>query len=251
MFQRKIKIKNKKQISNDIFLINFYTPEIASNTEPGQFINIKVTDLFSPYLRRPFSICEVENESIGILFNIAGSGTRLLALSNQGDEFDCIGPLGKGFNYQDKFTKAVIVAGGLGAAPFPFLIQKFEKDIEIISYVGSRTADQLIDYKLQNVHYATDDGSKGFYGNVISLLKNDLKYFDENTKIFGCGPTLMLKELVRFSLENNLNCEISTECAMACGFGLCQGCNIESSDHSEYKLVCKDGPVFNARDIIL
>ena len=62
----------------------------------------------------------------------------------------------------------------------------------------------------------------------------------------------MLKALQKFSIDNSFDCEISTECAMACGFGICQGCPIESStEHEKYLLVCKNGPVFNIKDVVI
>jgi len=106
---------------------------------------------------------------------------------------------------------------------------------------------------MKNVHECTDDGSVAFKGNVVQLLE---KYFDKidlkTTKVFGCGPNAMLRSLKDFCLKNNLNCEVSTECAMACGFGICQGCPIESTHQSDtYLLVCKDGPVFNIKDVVI
>ena len=87
---------------------------------------------------------------------------------------------------------------------------------------------------------------------MVELLKSKLKEFiGSEIKIFSCGPTPMLKALQKFSVDNNLKCEISTECAMACGFGICQGCPIDSIEKDKYYLVCKDGPVFDAEAIIL
>ena len=106
---------------------------------------------------------------------------------------------------------------------------------------------------MKNVSVATDNGSIGFKGNVVKLLESKLDFLKEQKiKIFGCGPNPMLKALQKFSLANNFNCEISTECAMACGFGICQGCPVDSTEHPDkYLLVCKDGPVFNVKDIVL
>jgi len=70
--------------------------------------------------------------------------------------------------------------------------------------------------------------------------------------MFACGPTVMLRVLKEFCLKNEFECEASTECAMACGFGICQGCPIESTTESDrYLLVCKDGPVFNIKDVVI
>jgi dihydroorotate dehydrogenase electron transfer subunit len=93
----------------------------------------------------------------------------------------------------------------------------------------------------------------GFKGNVIELLEGNSNLIKSaKVKIFACGPNAMLRSLRKFALKNNVNCEASTECAMACGFGICMGCPVESAKNPEkYLLVCKDGPVFNIADIIL
>lgn len=106
---------------------------------------------------------------------------------------------------------------------------------------------------MKNITIATDDGSLGFKGNVVELLNENIEVLNKSKiKIFACGPNAMLRALKDFCIKNNVECEASTECAMACGFGICQGCPIESTKNSEkYLLVCKDGPVFNVRDVII
>lgn len=252
MFIEKSIVREVREIQKGIFLLKAFSPKIVKDAEPGQFLNIKVTESNYPLLRRPFSICDVEDECYLILFNIHGEGTKYLSNKKVGDELDTIGPLGNGFNYKDKFETAIIVAGGLGAAPFPFLIKKlFDK--KIYSFIGGKTERDVIKYNIPNISEATDDGSNGFNGTVVSLFSNEIKNFSiEKVKVFACGPNAMLKSLQKLCKEKNIKCEISTECAMACGFGICQGCPIESaSDSSKYKLVCKDGPVFNSEDVIL
>jgi dihydroorotate dehydrogenase electron transfer subunit len=166
---------------------------------------------------------------------------------------DILGPLGNGFNYEGGYETAVIVAGGLGSAPFAYLTRQIGKSKKILSFVGGRTFKDVITHGMNNILTATDDGSLGLKGNVVQLLNENIELLKSSSiKVFGCGPNAMLKALGQFCINNNFDCEISTECAMACGFGICQGCPVESSRDSEkYLLVCKDGPVFNARDIVL
>jgi dihydroorotate dehydrogenase electron transfer subunit len=106
---------------------------------------------------------------------------------------------------------------------------------------------------MRNIYIATDDGSLGFKGNVVQLLNENLKLLKSGkVKIFACGPNAMLRTLKNFAVKNSINCEVSTECAMACGFGICMGCPVESAENPDkYLLVCKDGPVFNIADINL
>jgi dihydroorotate dehydrogenase electron transfer subunit len=187
------------------------------------------------------------------MFNVLGEGTKSLARKHHGDKLDILGPLGNGFNYDSKYETAVIVAGGLGAAPFPYLIRKIWKNRKVLSFIGGKSFRDVITYGMNNILTSTDDGSLGFKGNVVELLNENIQLLNsKNIKVFGCGPNVMLKSLSRFCEINNFDCEISTECAMACGFGICQGCPVESTkDKDKYLLVCKDGPVFNIKDVIL
>ncbi|NOX17768.1 MAG: dihydroorotate dehydrogenase electron transfer subunit, partial [Chlorobi bacterium] len=99
---------------------------------------------------------------------------------------------------------------------------------------------------------STDDGSRGFKGNVVEHFASEYSELkNRDLKIFACGPTPMLKSIRRFALENDLLCDLSLESHMACGFGLCQGCPVEKTDGSGYLLVCKNGPVFDAGEIKL
>ncbi len=168
-----------------------------------------------------------------------------------GETLDILGPLGNGFRYNTKFDTAIIVGGGLGTAPFPLLIKKLNGFKNIYSFVGARNNEQLITYGMTLPYISTDDGSKGFRGNVVDLLKSRIGEIPGIKKIFACGTNVMLRTLVEWTNLVGIETEISVECAMACGFGICQGCPIEKSDHSGYKLVCKDGPVFDAQEVLI
>lgn len=249
----KAPVEKSIELDNQIYLLKIHCPEIASLVNPGEFLNIRVSESMYPLLRRPFSISDVEGEFIYIMFNVFGEGTKLLARKHFGDLIDILGPLGHGFNYDGDYETAVIVAGGLGAAPFPYLIKKIGDAKKIISFVGGRSHQDVITHGMKNITISTDDGSLGYHGNVVGLLRENLPLLKaEKIKIFACGPNAMLRSLKEFCLENEFECEASTECAMACGFGICQGCPIESTEHPEkYLLVCKDGPVFNVKDVII
>lgn len=241
-----------KEIKNGVFLIEVNAPLIAEAAKPGQFCNIKVSESDFPLLRRPFSICDVEGANVFFMFDIHGEGTRILSHKNAGDELDIIGPLGKGFVYDGNYETAIVVAGGLGSAPFPFFFKNLPSDKKNTCYVGGRNKNYVVTYGMKNTVSATDDGSEGFKGNVIELLKSEeIKYDLSNIRIFACGPNPMLKALQEYSIEKNIDCQISVECAMACGFGICQGCPIDKYDGEGYFLVCKDGPVFNSKAVKL
>ncbi|OGU34394.1 MAG: dihydroorotate dehydrogenase [Ignavibacteria bacterium GWB2_35_6b] len=253
MFTSKVPVESVEKIQDNIFILKVYSPEIAKAIKPGQFCNIKVSETDYPLLRRPFSISDVEGDFISFMFNKHGEGTRILSEKNKDDIIDILAPLGNGFNYNDDFDIAVMVGGGLGAAPFPFLTREI-KNKKIITLIGGRSKNDVTDWGMQNIYFSTDDGSIGFHGNVVELLKSKMSEFTgSEIKIFACGPTPMLKALQKFTIDNNIKCEISTECAMACGFGICQGCPIDSREQGKdkYYLVCKDGPVFDAEAIVL
>jgi dihydroorotate dehydrogenase electron transfer subunit len=249
----KAPVDSVTKLENNILLLRIFVPEIAKTIYPGQFINIRVSDSTNPLLRRPFSVCDVEGDYIYILFNIYGEGTKLLANKKPGDMIDLLGPLGHGFNLTNDHDTVVIAAGGIGSAPFPFMTRIIGDSKEIITFLGGRSKHDLITYGLKNILISTDDGSMGSKGNVVELIKDNINLLKgKNIMIFACGPNTMLSALKVFCLENNFNCEVSTECSMACGFGICQGCPVEAVNRPEqYYLVCKDGPVFNIRDIII
>jgi dihydroorotate dehydrogenase electron transfer subunit len=239
-----------RKLQTGIFLLKVHCPQIASDIKPGQFCNIKVSQTTSPLLRRPFSICDVEGEYIYFLFNVHGEGTELLSKKEPGEIIDVLGPLGNGFDYSGDYDLAVIVAGGLGAAPFPYFTRLISEEKKVISFIGGASSKDVITYGLQNLSTATDDGSLGFKGNIVDLFKSKYSDLQKNKiRVFACGPNPMLRALKEFCMEKSIDAQVSTECAMACGFGICQGCPIESSDDGKYFLVCKDGPVFDVKDV--
>lgn len=246
-------IREILELQDHIYLLKVYSPELTSNIQPGQFLNIRVSERVFPLLRRPFSVCDVDGDHLYLMFNIMGEGTNMLAHKPIGSTLDILGPLGHGFNLVGNYETAVIVAGGLGAAPFPFVTRMLDGKKNILSFIGGRTKSDVITYNFKNVEKASDDGSVGFKGNVVQLLEKNIERLkSERIKIFACGPNAMLRALKDFCLKYEFDCEVSTECAMACGFGICQGCPIEStSEKDHYLLVCKDGPVFNVKDVVI
>jgi dihydroorotate dehydrogenase electron transfer subunit len=246
-------VEERIELENQIFLLKIFSPEIARIIKPGEFLNVRVSESVYPLLRRPFSVCDVEGDHIFLMFNILGEGTKILSHKHKEDTVDLLGPLGHGFNLEGDYETAIIVAGGLGVAPFPYVTRILKNKKRIHSFIGGRTFREVITYSMQNVLISTDDGSLGFKANVVDLLGHNLDLLKgNNVKVFGCGPSAMLRSLKKFCIEHKLDCEVSTECAMACGFGICQGCPIESTkDSDKYLLVCKDGPVFNIKDVVL
>lgn len=252
MLQAKSFTESVEEIQTGIFLLRVNSPEIAKHCTPGQFCNLLVDETGFPLLRRPFSICDVQNDSVFFMFNIVGQGTEILSNKKEGDLIDIIGPLGKGFDIHDDFEEAIIIAGGIGSAPFPFLIKALDGEKKVTCFVGGRSEKDVITYGMSNVVISTDDGSLGFKGNVVQLFESKLDNYEKyKIKIFGCGPNPMLRALSDLTKTYSIDCQISIESVMACGFGICQGCPVEKKEGGTFVLVCKDGPVFNAESVIL
>ena len=122
--------------------------------------------------------------------------------------------------------------------------------------MGYRNADTFLLDEFEAVaetKVATEDGSLGTKGNVIDAIKNEKLNADV---IYACGPTPMLRALKNYAEENNMVCYISMEERMACGIGACLACVCKSRDkdaHSNVnnKRICKEGPVFNAKEVEL
>jgi dihydroorotate dehydrogenase electron transfer subunit len=252
--QALIPIVEHRDAAEGIFLVRLRSKHLSEFAEPGQFVNIRCGDGCLPLLRRPFSISRVEGDSIELMFNVVGQGTRMLASRKVGDLVDVLGPLGKPFNTKGDFRTALLVGGGLGAAPLPILTDRLTRENKrVISFLGARSRTQLMDKFLLDVHVSTDDGSLGYHGTVVELLRNSLTEMQtEKPKIFGCGPTKMLKALAELADKAGIECELSLEGDMACGMGICQGCPVERTDgKKKYSLVCVEGPTFNSHDILL
>ena len=231
-------------------------------------------------LRRPFSFCDVQANGdkcrLEILYCVLGPGTLRMMTLAKGDSLSLIGPLGNGFWVPDGKKLAILVAGGMGAPPLQHLakvLREEQSGMEVIAFAGARTKEDLpfekIDvglsaeaalslaefakYDVKSI-VATDDGSAGFAGFVTEALS---KWIDENgagdeAVIYACGPEPMMAGTAKVASEHNIDCQVSMEKMMACGIGLCQSCAVacKADGEMEYKLCCKDGPIFDSKEIL-
>jgi dihydroorotate dehydrogenase electron transfer subunit len=235
-------------------VLGFRAPEIAAGVRPAQFVNVKVNALPVPLLRRPFSVYRVDGAVVEILFNVVGTGTDILAHARVGDALDVLGPLGHAYGLDDDYDTALLVGGGLGVAPMPITTIALERlGKHIRTYLGARSAPLLVTDHLVGVEVATDDGSAGFRGTVVDLLRGAVARGGlGRPKIFACGPNPMLRALATAAEELGIPCEVSLESAMACGIGLCQGCPVETrGGDKKYALICREGTVFDTRSIVI
>ena len=243
-----------RRISSDVSIITLECPAIAATAKPGNFVNIKVNDATQPLLRRPFSIHNVRGTLVDIMVKSIGPGTTLFCNATEGSTVMALGPLGNCFDRtSEEFQTAILVSGGIGTAPMLFLEKTLAAEgKKAINLIGGRTKNDLLSQNLTNCRFATDDGSAGFKGTVVDLLRAELPGLnDEGTlKVFACGPNPMLKALATLCHEHHLTCEISLESMMGCGIGICYGCSVEVKDPDggiRSILLCREGPVIDAK----
>ncbi|HIJ60502.1 MAG TPA: dihydroorotate dehydrogenase electron transfer subunit [Nitrospirae bacterium] len=236
-------IKQDYRIATFLPLIKPEIPPIA-----GQFYMIQVSDMTDPLLKRPFSIFSYDNGIINFLYRIVGKGTRQLSTLTIGKEVEIIGPLGKPYPISEE--RFVAVAGGSGIASiFGLLSQNRKKGI--LFYGAKDMSELVLIDRLKEITseliITTDNGSLGFMGNTLDAIR-EKKELVKGLSIYGCGPKPMLKAISEWSIENNQECYLSLEERMACGIGACLSCVVKTL--GGLKSICKDGPVFNAKEIV-
>jgi len=235
--------------------IEFYVPDICRQTQPGQFIHLKINGLRDRILRRPFSICNVADDGIlTVVYKVVGTGTEVLAELPPGTVCDLLGPLGKPFSLPQPDELPVLVAGGYGSAATYLLAQR--SPVKGLLLLGARSRTDLI---LTDrfaaagftVRTATNDGSAGIKGLVTDLVTAVIQ---ENPgrklRFYGCGPHGMLMALGKQILAAGYDGELSLDHLMCCGIGACFACVVKvKADTPEgwrYARTCKEGPVFPA-----
>ena len=237
----KLTIEKNIKVGKDIYLMTLVGDTKAIKNS-GEFINITVPNY---YLRRPISVCRYSDKHVDILYKVLGRGTKDMSSFEKGMELDVLVGLGNGFEVKENI-KPLLVGGGIGIAPLFALAQKFnELGIKPTLVYGARSKDDIVLVeelqKLCNVIVCTDDGTLGFKGNVIECIKNSNIDFDY---YYSCGPYKMLQFL---SMAYPNGC-VSLEARMGCGFGACMGCSIQTTKGPQR--VCKEGPVFEATEVI-
>ncbi len=243
------------RLNDNYCLLTLNSPKTAGSVAPGQFINLYFRDV--PRLfPRPFSIAGTDGDNIKIIYKIVGPSTRAIADWVAGQEVNICGPLGNCFQIDDREDiEHVLIAGGAGIAPLLFLRDKMAT-LHIKPYLlfGMRTkSDHFLTHDgNSHLHLSTDDGSLGFSGNIVDMLKSILPSFSKPVTLYSCGPDKMNRAVAILSRGKGIALQISFERIMACGLGLCQGCTLKlrsSGDEDNFALVCKDGPVFRAEEI--
>ena len=236
-----LEVVSNVKVGKDVYLMRL-EGDLSSINNPGEFVEIKLDNY---YLRRPISVCDFSSNHLELLYKVLGQGTKDMSSYEKGKKLDVIVNLGNGFDVSVS-NKPLLVAGGIGIAPMFALAKSFNnKGIKPTLIYGAASESDLVLLdelsKYCDLIVCTDDGSLGYKGNVVSYLKENNVDFD---KYYACGPQVMLKYLSLF----NGNGYVSLEARMGCGFGACMGCSIMTT--SGPNRVCKEGPVFEASEVI-
>src|SRR6056297_507364 len=250
MILKKVRIDENKKIAEKIFRLSVYCPEMARETKPGNFFEIKVGKTLDPLLRRPISIGLIEKDNLIFYYKVVGRGTKMMSDYNKGDYIDILGPLGKNFPIK-KGQKALVIGGGIGIAPLIYLAEILKLNNNKVKFLGGfENINQIYIEDLysilppEQIQIYTDDGSKGKKGYPVQNLDTIITDFDV---VYSCGPEILMKKINKISLKNNKKVYHSLEEVMGCGVGVCMGCAVKTVEG--YQLVCKDGPIFNGKDL--
>lgn len=266
------KVLSMEEISTDIFSLWMQSGEIAAAARPGQFVSLYCDD-GSRILPRPISLCEIDRDAgaLRLVFRIAGAGTRELSEKRAGDRIPVVGPLGNGFPLAKIATTAAaavnsktaakqtvfLIGGGIGIPPLLELAKALTgRGCQVQAILGYRNSDTFLveEFRAQcEVFLATEDGSLGTKGNVLDAIR---AHGLSARVLCACGPTPMLRALKTYAVERDMTAWLSLEEKMACGIGACLACVCKTTEvdaHSQVKnkRVCKEGPVFEAREVEL
>lgn len=249
----RVRVIRNERVAPGVGLIELHAPRCAASVQPGQFVHLRISTGSDTILRRPFSIHRARGERIEILYQILGAGTLRLAEKTARDSsMDLVGPLGHGWRVPAGATHALLVAGGLGAAPLGMLVEHLaEKGIACVVAQGAPTGERLVarahlEANARRVEIATDDGTAGEHGFVTAVTAR-LFAAERFDTVYVCGPEAMERIVAAQAAEAGVPCQLSLERLMACGIGACLSCVVTT--RSGLKRACVDGPVFDAEEV--
>jgi dihydroorotate dehydrogenase electron transfer subunit len=268
--QFKSMVVTNQEVSPGYRRIRLTAPRAMHGAKPGQFVMVRVREGIDPLLRRPFGIFDVGTFSseypdaprqyyLDILYKVVGKGTSILSSLHDKDYVDVLGPLGNGFTPGGSDEENILVGGGFGLAPLYFLAKELVNVSSPKVCIGGRRKEDILcvtEFEQLGIdtYVATDDGTLGTQGLVTEVLEQHLSQEGKKRVVMACGPEPMLRAVAHLCKKYQVRCQVSLEAAMACGVGACLGCVTKGHDHSEnnpsYRCVCKEGPVFDATDLL-
>jgi len=258
---------SNREVVKEHFLMRLELPTAFPQPFPGQFVMIRSMEVQGPLQARPMSIYNFERGEkqafLEIFYRIAGIGTRGLSRLKTGAEVNVVGPLGQGYSLNPDTRNVILIAGGIGVSPLTFLAASLnglrrQSSIKVTAYIGAQHQgvlaglERLATY-CPDIRTCTDDGSAGYCGMVTDLFERELScYPAADSFIYACGPPGMMKRLAELLRGHPLPCQVSLEERMACGLGACLGCAVPvrtAAGDVAFQRVCKEGPVFDIRQI--
>ena len=248
----RVEVLLNERVATGVGLLSLRSPRIAASVRPGQFVHLRIAVGTDFILRRPFSVHRAGADTIEILYQVLGRGTRELADAERGDVMDAIGPLGSGWEVGEGVAHALLVAGGLGAAPLGMLAEELAAaGVAVSVAVGAPTSERLVARELfesvaRRVDVATDDGSAGERG-FVTVVSERLLREDRPDIVCVCGPEVMARAVAAQAAAAGVPCRVSLERVMACGIGACLSCVVTTVGGR--KRACVDGPVFDAEEV--
>lgn len=245
-------VNSVEALSDKHVLIKLTDDKPLPEMLPGQFVEVRVDNSPSTFLRRPISINNVDydHNELWLLVAAVGDGTRQLQKLQKGDRLNCMLPLGNSFTMPTDCTqKVLLVGGGVGVAPLLYFGKRIKAmGGEPMFLLGARSAKDVLERELfeqvGRVFITTEDGSEGEKGFVTNHSVLAQEHFD---RISTCGPKPMMMAVARYAFKNDIECEVSLENKMACGVGACLCC-VEKTVEGN-KCVCKEGPVMNIKKL--
>lgn len=249
-------VTENPEVARGIHRLSLAADAFPESAAPGQFVMVRTSDSLDPLLRRAFSIHDMQDREIKLLYKVVGRGTAWLSARGRGDAVDLLGPLGRGFQIPAEVKRAWLVAGGMGVAPFQFLIRALHaRGVDTTLFFGARSAEETVEFPdLERLDstlvLATEDGSRGEKGRITEVFARRVRSLlvDETCRAYACGPGPMLPQVSRICREVGAACEVSLETEMACGLGTCTGCVVRT--RKGYQRVCREGPVFFAEEVL-
>ncbi len=273
-------VRENRDLGRGYFRVAVEVEGLRPKFRSGQFFMLRVLNGTDPLLPRAYSIYRMARARRGrgarleLLYKIVGRGTAQLAGQRAGAALDLLGPLGNAFTVPPGATELLLVAGGIGVPPVVALAEavaakrndgrgRSARRPAMVAFLGGRSKPDVLcaaDFRRAGagVSVATEDGSAGRRGLVTDLLERHLAEGPPARRaIYACGPAGMLRRVAEVAAAHRVPCQLSMEAPMGCGIGICMGCAIpvrgreaDGGPAVRYRLCCKDGPVFDADEVV-
>lgn len=243
---RQLPLLSNEEIAEGIFDMRLRWQQDDLSVACGQFAHVYVP---GKSLRRPISVCDATGGVLRLVYQVKGEGTKIMSQLQPGGTVDVLAPLGNGFTVRQG-KRYCLIGGGIGVPPMLYTAKQCDNPLIITGFRSQSLVILQDDFKaLGETLLCTDDGSAGVKGFVTDLLRARI---DEVDEVCACGPTPMLKAVAAVCRKYGKPCQISLEERMGCGVGACLVCAVKVRKNGEEVMqhVCKNGPVFNAEEVV-